>query len=477
MPETHRRAKIVCTLGPASSSKSVLRNLIRAGMDVARLNFSHGEPGEHARTLERVRALAAEAGRTVAILQDLQGPKIRIGRLEGDSVRLKRGDTFTLTTRAGVAGPDTVTVSYREFPGDVEKGDPVLLDDGNIQLQVERVRGKDVRCRVEVGGELRSRKGINLPGRKVGLPSLTAKDRRDLRWGIESGVDYLALSFVREAADVRALRRILIRHRADVPIIAKLEKPQAVENLVEILDAADGIMVARGDLGVELPPERVPVLQKRMIRAARIAGKPVITATQMLESMVEHRRPTRAEASDVANAIFDGTDAVMLSAETAIGKYPVEAVRMMARVIEAAEGSPAFRPGPVPVSHPEGPPQVPDAVADAASRASHDLQARVIAVFTQSGGTARVVSKYRPMTPIYAFTPVEAVRRRLALVWGVNPRDVPELPTTDAMVDEVAGRLLKERVVRRGDRIVVTAGTPVHEPGTTNFLKIHRVER
>jgi len=491
MPERRRRAKIVCTLGPATRDEAVLRALIRAGMDVARLNFSHGDAAEHEAVARRVRALAEEEGRTVALMQDLQGPKIRIGALETEPLRLETGGAFTLTGRPGARGPEAVSVTYRKLPAEVGKGDAILLDDGLIRLEVSSVSGSEVRCRVVEGGELRSHKGVNVPGRKLAIPALTAKDRRDLKCGIAWAVDYVAISFVREAADVEAARRFLKRGGAAIPIIAKLEKPQAVEHLEAILAAADGIMVARGDLGVELPPERVPVLQKRMIRLARAAGKPVITATQMLESMVEHSRPTRAEASDVANAVFDGTDAVMLSAETAVGRHPVEAVRMMGRIIEAAEGSRSFRPGPVegslaPVGNDgssgatrggsAADADVPDAIADAAYRAARDLGAAAIAVFTESGGTARVVSKYRPMTPIYAFSPVEAVRRRLALLWGVRPHAVEELPGTDDMVEAVAAVLVREGAARKGDLIVVTAGTPVGRTGSTNFLKVHRVE-
>ncbi len=476
MAETPRRAKIVCTLGPATRSEKVLRQLIRAGMDVARLNFSHGEPDEHARALETVRRLAVDEDRPVAVLQDLQGPKLRVGRVPGDPLHLKKGASFTLTTRRGVARDDAISVSYTQLPRDVEKGDVVLIDDGNIQLSVREVSGDEVRCKVVEGGELTSAKGINLPGRKLSTPSLTAKDRRDLEWGIEHGVDFVALSFVREAKDLDAVHRVMKKHSARIPVIAKLEKPQAVENLDAIVDRADGIMVARGDLGVELPPERVPVLQKRMIRLARAAGKPVITATQMLESMIENARPTRAEASDVANAVFDGTDAVMLSGETAVGKHPVETVKMMARVVEAAERSSSFVFGGLPGATKEKC-AVPDAIAEAASIAAHDLGAKVIAVFTQSGGTAQVVSKYRPSTPIYAFTPVEEVERRLALVWGVHPQGMEELPTTDEMVEIVVAHLRDRKVVSAGDLIVITAGTPVHEPGSTNFLKVHRVER
>jgi len=473
MPETRRRAKIVCTIGPASRSETVLRRLIRAGMDVARLNFSHGTQADHAASASALRRLAAEEGRTVALLQDLQGPKLRVGAIPGPPLMLRRGRPFTLTTRAGIAEPEELSVSYRNLPRDVRPGDTILIDDGLIRLEVERIDGREVFCRIRAGGAVTSHKGVNIPGRKLSTPSLTAKDRADLAFGLELGVDFVALSFVREARDVHALRRLLRRLDADTPVIAKLEKPQAVENLDAILAAADGIMVARGDLGVELPPEDVPVLQKRMIGDARAAGKPVITATQMLESMVDHPRPTRAEASDVANAIFDGTDAVMLSAETASGAYPVESVRMMARIIRTAERSLPGRPTR------DGPtcrPSIADAVGSAASKAAHELGARVIGVFTQSGSTAQLVSKYRPEMPIYAFTTSPEVLRRLCLLWGVAPRLETPLPTTDAMIESLIARLRAERKVKAGDHVVITAGTPVGRPGSTNFLKIHRVE-
>ncbi len=484
MPRTARRAKIVATLGPASRSEAMLLRLIRAGLDVVRLNFSHGTAAEHAETAKLVRRLAKAEGRTVAILQDLQGPKLRVGEITG-TLALKRGAEVTLTIRAGARrrrqdrvtgshGALVIPITYRPLPRDVKKGDTILLDDGLIQLRVVRTTATDVVCRVIEGGPLTSHKGINIPGRKLSTPALTPKDHRDLAAGVKMGVDYVALSFVREAADVEALKRALRRHKADIPVIAKLEKPQAVENLDAIIEHADGIMVARGDLGVELPPEDVPILQKRMILAARRAGKPVITATQMLESMIQHPRPTRAEASDVANAIFDGTDAVMLSAETAIGAYPEEAVRMMARIIEHAEGSAAYRALPSPVTAGTSP-LVPEAVAEAAGSAARELGAAAIAVFTQTGSTARVVAKFRPLTPVYAFTPSEIVRQRLALVWGIRPRCVEMLPGTDEMIEAVVRGLLGEGAVKRGDLIVITAGTPVQRPGSTNFLKVHRV--
>jgi pyruvate kinase len=475
MSQPNRRAKIVCTLGPASHSVAMIRRLVKAGMDVARLNFSHGDHAGHAETLARVRRVAADSGRTVAILQDLQGPKLRVGHIPAGAIRLRRGATFTLTTRRGVATDEAVSVSYSDLPEDVESGDRILLDDGLLQLEVLGTSTHEVRCRVIEGGDLRSNKGINLPGRKLSTPALTAKDRRDLDFGIEQGVDYIALSFVREPEDLGSVRRVLKKHGVSIPVIAKLEKPQAVDNLQAIIDVADGIMVARGDLGVELPPERVPTLQKKMIRLARLAGKPVITATQMLESMVENSRPTRAEASDVANAVFDGTDAVMLSAETATGRHPVGAVQMMDRIIRVSEGSSAYSQLQWEIST-GGRHSIPDAIGQAAAEAARELDARVIAVFTQSGGTARLVSKYRPSAPLYAFTPIPEVERRLGLVWGIQPRSVPSFKTTEEMVEEVCRRLAGERVVRKGDLVVFTAGTPVGHPGSTNFLKIHRVE-
>jgi pyruvate kinase len=476
MPESRRRAKIVCTIGPASSSEPVLLAMTKAGMDVARLNFSHGTHDEHAATLRAVRRVSEKSGRELAVLQDLQGPKLRIGRVPGGSFEMRRGEELLLAAGKPPDHPRAVAVSHKELPGELEAGDLLLLDDGLIQLRVTGITGGTIHTEVEQGGTVRSKKGLNIPGRRLGLPALTAKDRRDLRFGIELGVDLVALSFVRDADDVAVIKRVIRTAGADVPVIAKLEKLQAVENLEAILEAADGIMVARGDLGVELPPERVPVLQKGMILAARLAGKPVITATQMLESMVGNTRPTRAEASDVANAIFDGTDAVMLSAETATGDHPVETVAMMARIISSAESSRSYR---LAVRHHAETgerPSVADSIGSAAAGAARDLGARVIAVFTSSGSTARLVSKYRPEAPVYAFSPDPEIVRRLRLVWGVYPRRVRRLPSTDAMVEEVVKQLLGEKCVRRGDLIVFTAGTPVGRPGSTNFLKIHRVE-
>jgi pyruvate kinase len=476
MPETPRRAKIVCTLGPATRDPKTLRRLVEAGMDVARLNFSHGDAEEHAEACARVRRAAEQTGRPVAVLQDLQGPKLRVGSLAKEPVSLEPGGRVTLSVRKN-PGPGRIPVTYRKLPQDVETGDPVLLDDGLLRLRVLRTTEHEVMCEVEEGGLLHSRKGMNLPGRRLSVPSLTTKDRNDLKAGVAMGVDLVALSFVRRAEDVQALRRALRRLGGSQPVIAKLEKPQAVENLEAIVAEANGIMVARGDLGVELSPELVPVLQKRMIRLARERGRPVITATQMLESMVDNSRPTRAEASDVANAVLDGTDALMLSAETAVGSYPVETVRMMDRIIRTAETSEEY--APIPVAHAGHDPdhRIADAIGEAATHTAQELGAKAIAVFTQSGATARVVAKHRPRVPLFAFTPDPVVRRTLSAVWGVDPMLLEPLDDIDAMIDHVDARLLRRRDIGKGDLVVILAGSPLHVPGTTNFLLCHRVGR
>jgi len=467
------RTKIVATVGPASRSVARLRELIEAGVDVFRLNFSHGTHAEHETALRRVRRLARSLRANVCVLQDLQGPKIRTGRLKGGGpVVLESGRRVTITTRPVVGDAECFATTYRGLPRDVRRGDRILLDDGLLALRVTSVTDDSVRCKVVVGGPLAEHKGINLPGVLVSAPALTAKDRRDLRLGLQLGVDAVALSFVRRAADVKAARRIVRRHRLDTPIIAKIEQPEAVRELDAILDAADGVMVARGDLGVEMPPEEVPVLQKQIIREANRRGKPVITATQMLESMVRHPRPTRAEASDVANAIFDGTDAAMLSAETAVGRYPVESVQMMTRIAEAAER----------VFHPQRAEagegkrlSIPAAVADAAVGAAEDVGAAALVVFTISGTTARLLAQRRPGCAIHAFSPVPEACRRLAMVWGVEAHPVPMADATDALVADAERALLRLKAVRKGDAIVLVAGsTPL--PGATNVVKVLRVQ-
>ncbi len=467
-----RKAKIVSTLGPASSSERVIEQLIGAGVDVFRLNFSHGTRDEHAENVGRIRHISDGMQRSVAILQDLQGPKIRVGKLAEDPIKLEEGSRLTVTTREVPGDAECVSTTYARLPRDVKPADRILLDDGHIELMVREVYHSDVVCEVVVGGLLKSNKGINLPGVQVSAPSLTTKDREDLNLGIELGVDYIALSFVREPDDVREVQHIIERAEKEIPVIAKLERAEAVEHLENILDVADGVMVARGDLGVELSPEDVPVIQKRVISAANRAGVFVITATQMLESMTDHPRPTRAEASDVANAIFDGTDAVMLSGETAIGKYPLQTVQMMARIIEKAEASVELA---QPIMNLDSSLSFPDAIGQAATAVSTAVAPKAIVAFTQSGSTARLISKRRPSTPIIAFTPSERICRRLCLCWGVEPRQITLIDDTDRMVAEVEARLLSEGNVRFGDTLVILAGAPITARAETNLLKLHRV--
>jgi pyruvate kinase len=468
MPDSPRRAKIVCTLGPASRTDAVIRRLVRTGMDVARLNASHGDHAAHGAVLRAVRRMAHAEGRNVAALLDLQGPKVRVGLLSREPLRLRPGETVLL----GHGHPDALPVSYRGLAADLRPRDLLVLDEGRLRLEVVGITGALIRCRVRRGGDLRSRKGINVPGRRFSIPSLTAKDRRDVAWGIEHGVDWIALSFVRDAADVASLRRLLARKRSTTPIMAKLETAQAVERFGEILDAADGIMVARGDLGVELPAEELPVLQKRWAEAGRRAGKPVVIATQMLESMIESPVATRAEVSDVANAVFDGADAVMLSGETAAGKYPVEAALTMQRVITAAErGRNPLLPGPDPAAGTS----IAEAVGHTAAEAARELGARAIVVYTTSGGSAHLVAKHRPGAPVFAFVLEEATARRLAPLWGVEVRRVARMRSADELAETAVRRLREERRVRRGDIVVVTGGSPIGRAGSTNSMKIVRV--
>jgi pyruvate kinase len=477
-PERHlrepRRTKIVCTLGPSCDSPARVEALVAAGMDVARLNFSHGVREEHRARLERVREAARRANRAVAVLQDLTGPRIRIGDVQGGRVRLVVGGLVRLTNRELLGTAERLPTSYRDLPRAVRSGDAILLDDGLLTLRVEQVAGDEVVCRVEQGGVLRSHKGINLPGVEVATPPLTAKDAEDVRFGLKHGVDLVALSFVRRAADLETLRSLIAEAGASAPVIAKLERQQALENLDEILAASDGVMIARGDLGVETPPERVPILQKQIIERANAAKKLVIVATQMLNSMTEHPRPTRAETSDVSNAIFDGTDAVMLSSETATGKYPVEAVEMMDRIIRAAEAH-QLEKGLLGVRPLEKDRTFTDAICSAACFAAQETGARLIACFTQSGRTAAVLSKYRPRIPIVALSPFESARNAMAALWGVEPH-VMEIPDNiDRLIDRLERRLLEEGLASRGDSVVIVCGAPLDLPGRTNLLKLHTV--
>jgi pyruvate kinase len=466
-----RHSKIVCTIGPASSSPKIIERLLRAGMDVARLNFSHGSHEDHAKSIATLRALATHLGKHIAIMADLQGPKIRTGVLAGGTpVMLRAGQKFIITTAKILGDSTRVNTTFLPLPREVGRGARILLSDGLIELRVQQVRGREVICEVVNGGALGEHKGINLPEIQLRVPAVTPKDRLDLAFALKQEVNYVAVSFVRRPEDVLSARSLIRRAGHDTPIIAKLEKPEAIENLDAILRVTDAVMVARGDLGVEMNPERVPVVQKMIISRAREFRRPVITATQMLESMTENPRPTRAEASDVANAIFDGSDAVMLSAETASGKYPVEAVSMMARIIEEAEAS--IREFPQPSSVQEKL-KVAESVAELVCHASRELHMRVIAVFTHSGFTARLVSRYRPLVPIVAFSPVAETRRRMALIWGVLPRDISDVRKIDGLAAIAEKRLVEEKLVRKGDVIGIVAGTPMGIRGSTNFMKFH----
>jgi pyruvate kinase len=470
---TLRRAKIVCTLGPATSSPAMVDRLLCAGMDIARLNFSHGTLGEHAARVEAVRRASGRRRKPIAILADLQGPKIRTGLNAGHGrISLRSGRSFILTAENVLGTAERVSTTFKPLPGEVRKGDRILLNDGAIELRVEKVRGLDVICEIVNGGELGEQAGINLPGVMLKTPALQPKDRRDLAFALRLGVNYVAISFVRTAADIRAAKSAIARARKNVPVIAKLEKPEAIENLDEILSVADGVMVARGDLGVEMSPEEVPVVQKKIIARARDSRLPVITATQMLESMTKNPQPTRAEASDVANAVFDGTDALMLSGETAVGRYPVQTVEMMDRIICEAEANMLEQPRP---PH-RGDLQINEAVAEAIWHAAEDLRMKAIAVFTETGSSARLVSKYRPPAPVIAFSPNQETRRQMSLLWGVLPRTIQPLRDIDALAVVAERRLREERLVRRGDVIGIVAGMPLGTRGTTNFMRLHRVK-
>ncbi len=469
---TVRRTRIVCTLGPSSASPAVVRQLIQAGMDVARCNFSHGDGDGHRRAVEVVREAACACHRHVALLQDLQGPKIRTGAFDPPLVRLARGREVTLTARPVTGGADLVPVSHRELVDSLRPRDRVLLADGQIELRVREVAGPDARCVVVRGGLLEARKGVVAPGRPIDLPALTDKDVADIRLGAELGFDYVALSFVRGADDVDACRGALAAVGLRTPVVAKLERVEAIRHLAEILDCADGVMVARGDLGVELSLAEVPAVQKDVVERSNRAGVPVITATEMLESMVTSNRPTRAEASDVANAIWDGTDAVMLSQETSIGAHPVDAVRAMARICRAAESHPSYLRARAVWHEPRS---VGGAIAHAAARVAEEVGARAILAFTESGKTALRVSKARPAVPVVAASPHAAVLRRTALYAGVVPLEVEHGADTDDMIAMGTRGALEAGLVRPGDRIAFVAGVPVGEPGQTNLVKVEVV--
>lgn len=466
-----RRAKIVCTMGPAVESAEKVAELIRAGMNVARLNLSHGGYEEHQNRLDLVRAEAARVKQPVAIMVDLQGPKIRLGRFENGPHELMRGDTFTITTDDIAGDKSRVSTTYKGLPGDCKAGDLILIDDGKVTVQVIEVKGSDVITKVIEPGFVSNNKGINLPGVAVSVPAMSEKDIEDLRWGLKAGADFIALSFVRSARDLDDVYKVMdeVGHR--IPVIAKIEKPQAVDNLEEIVLAFDGIMVARGDLGVEMPIEDIPLVQKRCITLARENAKPVIVATQMLDSMINNSRPTRAEATDCANAVLDGADALMLSGETSVGAFAIEAVSTMARIIEKTEKEalhliPALQ---------HNPKTKGGAITKAATEVGLTIGAQVLAAFTKSGDSARRMSRLRSPIPILALTPDTTTYNQMALTWGVEPLLTPLVTTTDEMVKQVDTILIESKRVAVGKLIMIVAGSPPGIPGSTNAMRVHKV--
>lgn len=467
-----RRAKIVCTLGPATSSQEQINALVDAGMNVARMNFSHGDHADHAEVYRRVRKAAADSGKAVGILADLQGPKIRLGRFaEGIAPFWATGDDVIITVDDIVGTPTRVSTTYQGLANDARPGDRLLVDDGKVGLVVTEVQGNDVHCKVTEGGPVSNNKGISLPGMNVSVPALSEKDIEDLKFALSLGVDFIALSFVRSPSDVELVHQVMDEVGAPrIPVIAKLEKPEGVANLEAIVLAFDGVMVARGDLGVELPLEQVPLVQKRTVQIARENAKPVIVATQMLDSMIEHSRPTRAEASDVANAVLDGADAVMLSGETSVGKYPIVAVRTMAKIIEAVESESVSV---APLAHT---PRTKRGVLSYAARdIGERLDAKALVAFTQSGDTVRRLARLHTPLPLLAFTPLEATRNQLALTWGTEAFLVPTVETTDAMVRQVDASMMEIPGYHPGDTVVVVAGSPPNTSGTTNLIRVHRL--
>ena len=466
-----RRAKIVCTMGPAVATPERIRDLVQAGMDVARLNMSHGSHEDHERVYHMVRAASDASGHAIGIFADLQGPKIRLGRFADGPVFVAAGQRFTITTREVPGDADVCGTTYDGLPGDVAAGDPVLIDDGRLRLRVVEVSATDVVCAVEVGGRLSDHKGINLPGVAVSVPALSEKDVEDLRWALRTGVDFIALSFVRRASDADDVHAVMQEEGIWVPVIAKIEKPQALDNIEEIVDAFDGLMVARGDLGVELPLEDVPVHQKVLIDRARANAKPVIVATQMLESMISAPMPTRAEASDVANAVLDGADAVMLSGETSVGEYPVVAVETMARIISSTENHGLDHMAAVTWT----PRSKGGIIAKAAAEVADRFGATYLVAFASSGDSARRLARYRGRTPVLAFTTSARVRSQLAMTWGVETFMMNDVQHTDEMVHQVDEALLAIARVQEGDHVVIIGGTPPGIPGSTNALRIHRM--
>ena len=469
-----RKTKIVCTIGPASESSQTLEAMIQIGMNIARLNFSHGTREEHLRKIQTIRQIADRLKQPVAILQDLSGPKIRVGLMKEGGVELKRGEEFHLTSQVLVGDEKKASITYPSLPSEVKSGDRILLSDGTIELQVLGSDSQNIRCQVIVGGILTSHKGLNFPTGTILAPTFTEKDRQDLLFGIQNGVDLVSLSYVKGASDIEGVKRVLKERSADLPVIAKIERREALENIDEIISISDGIMVARGDLGVETPIEKIPNVQKMLIRKTNASGKPVITATQMLRSMVDHTQPTRAEVTDVVNAIYDGTDAVMLSEETATGGFPIEALQMMAKIAQAAEEEFPF--DQFLKRETKGEIDLPQAISHAASLLAEEVKAVAIIIPTESGSTARWVSRLRPRQPILALSRHLSTVRRLNLCWGVYPILVPDWKDTDDMLER-SKKIPKELgMASPGDRIVIIAGVPISIRGTTNLIKVEIVE-
>ncbi|WP_084435849.1 pyruvate kinase [Aldersonia kunmingensis] len=465
-----RRTKIVCTLGPATATSEGIRQLVESGMDVARLNFSHGDHADHKANYDRVRAASDETGHAVGILADLQGPKIRLGRFVEGATTWANGEEVRITVDECDGSHERVSTTYKELATDAKAGDRLLVDDGKVGLTVERIEGNDVVCRVTEGGPVSNNKGLSMPGMNISVPALSEKDIEDLDFALRLGVDFIALSFVRSPADVELVHEVMDRVGRRVPVIGKLEKPEAIDNLEAVVLAFDAVMVARGDLGVELPLEQVPLVQKRAIQMARENAKPVIVATQMLESMIENSRPTRAEASDVANAVLDGADAVMLSGETSVGKYPIETVRTMARIVQAVETESTRVP---PLTH------VPRTKRGVISYAARDigerLNAKALVAFTQSGDTLRRLARLHTPLPLLAFTPLPEVRSQLALTWGTETFLVTRVATTDEMIGQVDTAMLAMKRYKKGDLVIIVAGSPPGTVGSTNLIHVHRL--
>ncbi len=466
------RTKIVATIGPASSSKSMLLQMVKQGMNVARLNFSHGSYQAHAQMVSLLRSVSEELDTPITILQDLQGPKIRVGMLPDEGITLKAGEKLTLVPQSEEKDtPNTVSIDYPFLAEEAQPGEQILIDDGLLELKIIAIDGEAVICEVIEGGILKSRKGVNLPSLNLQLPSMTEKDKKDLEFGISQGIDWVSLSFVRQAEDIRVLKQFLVdRNAADIPVMAKIEKPQAIDNLDAIIAECDGLMVARGDLGVEITPEKVPLLQKEIIRKCNLKNIPVITATQMLDSMINNPRPTRAEASDVANAIIDGTDAVMLSGESAVGKYPLKAVSMLAKIATSVEPNLQF------VNNPPAKTDQTHALSEALNALDQILNLRYIVCFTATGYTARIASGERPQAMVIAFTPNIDVYHRLNLVWGIKPVYLEREGTTfEELIASAEAYLIKQKLVQSGDQILIMGGIPAQTPQGTNFMKIHDI--